>query len=195
MKTLRVFQAVLVLAVLFAAPLAAQEGPSAEEAAMMEAMQAAATPGSQHAELAETAGSFKTTTRMWGAPGEPPVVNEGTAERTMILGGRVLQETFKSTFMGTPYEGFGLSGYDNVTGKHWGTWSDNISTGVTLLEGTMDAGKAVYEGETSNPMTGTKTPMRIEIRYEDGKETHQMYQPGPDGKNMKTMEIVYERIG
>ncbi len=34
----------------------------------------------------------------------------------------------------------------------------------------------------------------IDVRYEDGKETRQTYQPGPDGKDMKTMEIVYEWI-
>ena len=182
------------LGTVLAAPLAAQE-PSAEEAAMMEAMQKAATPGDPHAHLAGATGSFKATIKMWTDPTSPPTMTEGTSERKMILGGRVLEETFKADMMGMPFEGLGHTGYDNVTGKYWGTWSDNMSTGVTVMEGTLDeaTGKGTMEGESPDPMTGKKVPMRIEMRMDDGKEVNDFYMTGPGGEMMKTMEIVYER--
>ena len=34
--------------------------------------------------------------------------------------------------MGMPFEGIGRTGYDNVTGKYWSTWIDNMSTGCYL---------------------------------------------------------------
>lgn len=182
---------------ILAAPLAAQDtAPSAEEAAMMETWQKAMTPGGPHAHLAKSAGTFKATVTMWMDPSAPPEVSEGTSERKMILGGRVLEEKFAGTMMGMPFEGLGHTGYDNVTGKYWGTWIDNMSTGVAMLEGMVDeeTGKGTFEGEVSDAMAGKKTPMRIESRMEDGKEVNEFYMTGPGGEMMKSMEIVYERM-
>lgn len=179
---------------ILAAPLAAQEGASAEDAAMMGAMQKAATPGGQHAKLAEQAGTYKAAITMWMDPAAPPMETAGTAERKMILGGRVLEENFTSMMMGMPFEGLGHTGYDNVSGKYWSTWSDNMSTGLTVMEGTVDdSGMATFEGEASDPMTGGKAKMRIETRMENGREVNDFYMPGPGGEMMKTMEIVYVR--
>ncbi len=194
MKTSRTYPPALclILGLMLVVPLAAQEEqPSAEEAAMMKAM----TPGSQHAFLAEQVGTWKTTMTMWTDPSAPPMKSEGTMERTLLLGGRVLKETFKLDFMGMPFEGVGHTGYDNVTGKYWGTWFDNMSTGVITLEGTMDeaTGKGTLKGEVSEPMAGKKIPMRIEIHREEGKEINEFYMPGPGGEMVKSMEIVYER--
>jgi hypothetical protein len=68
----------------FALPVAAQEGAppmSAEERAMMEAFQKAATPGPQHAALAKTAGEYQLSVTSWQAPGAPPTKDSGTATR------------------------------------------------------------------------------------------------------------------
>jgi hypothetical protein len=110
----------------------AQEGaaPSAEQQAMMEAYQRAATPGPQHASLAKMAGDFTLTVKSYMEPGAEPEVSAATATRRVILGGRFLEEVVKGTMMGQPFEGQGISGYDNVTGSWWGTWVDTMSTGM-----------------------------------------------------------------
>lgn len=171
---------------------------SPEEAAMMEAWERAMTPGPQHAELAALAGTWAMTTTWWMAPDSPPQVSQGTAVRTMILEGRVLEERVSSPEMfGQPYEGLAHTGYDNVTGAYWGTWTDNMSTGVVLTSGRWDdaAGMFVFEGESSDPLTGGRVPMRIESRRMDGadREVAVFFFPGPDGQMFKAMEIVYER--
>lgn len=92
-------------------------------------------------------------------PGATPTVEKGTATRKMILDGRVMAEETKSQMHGQPFTGHGMHGYDNVTGKTWGTWSDSMST-----------------------------------RWPDpNTEVFEMYTPGPDGNEMKMMEIVYTK--
>jgi len=196
MKTLRTcsFALSLLLTLLLAVPLAAQEDqPSPEEAAMMEAMMKAATPGAPHAQLAEMAGTWKATMTMWDPSGQESQA-VGTMERSMTNDGRVLEESFKMDFMGMPFVGFGHTGYDNLTGKYWTTWFDNMSTGITFMEGTVDeTGKGTFEGEGPDAAAGKRVPMRMDVRSEGGKEMATFFTQMPNGEMVKTMEIVYER--
>ena len=161
----------------------------------MAAWQKAMTPGEPHAELAKSVGSWKMTTQMWMNPGGEPMTSEGTTERRMLLGGRVLEERFSSSMMGMPFEGIARTGYDNVTGKYWSTWIDNMSTSCYMSHGTQDAdGNAVtYHGEFDNPMTGSKTMVRSVVRWEgEDKQHFEWYEDHGQGER-KTMFITYER--
>src|SRR5687768_15991808 len=97
----------------------AQEGQppqmSAEEKAMMEAWQKAMTPGPQHKQLDGMVGTWNTTVKTWMAPGAPVMETSGTSENKWVLGGRYIEQRFKGSFMGQPFEGIGYTGYDNVT--------------------------------------------------------------------------------
>jgi hypothetical protein len=187
------------LALLFAGPLAAQEaaGPkmTPEMQAMMEAFQKAGTPGAQHQQLASTAGTYDLTVKSWHSPGAEPATDTGTATRKMILGNRVMVEEVTSQMMGQPYNGQGLHGYDNVTGKYWATWSDSMSTGLMVSEGTCDA-KLVctYTGTYHDPVTKKPQTTRMTSRWPDkNTEVFEMYGPGMDGKETKMMEITYKK--
>lgn len=185
------------------APAAAQEGHghgehqmSAEDQAMMEAYQAAATPGPQHALLASTAGTYKVTAKVWHQPGTEPMVSEGQAVRTMTLGGRVLEEEYTGSMMEMQFEGLARTGYDNVTKSWWTTWTDNMSTALMVLHGTMNEdGSATFEGQVPDPMTGGTKTMKIVTTKDGAKEIHKFYEPGPDGSDVQTMELVYEPAG
>ena len=187
-------------AAVVALPLAAQppgqKEMSAEEKAMMEAMMKASTPGKQHQWLASKAGTWSLTGKFWQAPGAPPVETTGTAERTMMLGGRVMSEKVSSPgFMGMPFEGYGLSGYDNAAKAFWGTWNDNMGTGVMMSKGQCDdKGSCTYTAEYFDPMTGKVKKERMTSR-DDGpdKEMHEFFDTGPDGKELTSMELVYTR--
>lgn len=190
-----------VLLALCAVPAAGQEGdPPAgdpEMAAMMELWQASMTPGPQHSILASMAGTWTFTMKFWMDPSGEPEESTGTAERTMLFGGLVLAERVTGTAMGMPFEGLGHTGYDNVTGEWWGTWMDNMGTGVMLMSGTVDAEThtSTWQGEMSDPMAGGKTPMKMVVRHEGpDREVAEFFSPGPDGGEMiRTMELVYER--
>ena len=172
----------------------AQEKPmSAEEKAMMEAMMKAATPGKQHQMLAAMAGNWDFTARFWQDPAAPPSESKGSAERSMMMGGRVMAESVKGQFGGMAFEGYGLTGYDNVTGKWWGTWTDNMSTGVMTSTGSCDdQGNCTFTGQYADPMTGQMKTSKMVSKHQADSEQHAMYEMR-DGKEVKTMELMYTR--
>jgi hypothetical protein len=186
-------------AVLAAATATAQEAqkqPSAEEKAMMEAWAKAATPGPQHKWLAGKVGKWDFAGKFWTDPSQPPTPSNGTAERTLMLGGRVVGEKVASPeMMGQPFEGYGLTGYDNVTQEYWGTWSDTMGTGLMVSKGKCDdKGACTFSAEFVDAMTGKKKTLRMASRDEGpDKEVHEFWEKGPDGKEFKSMELVYTR--
>jgi Protein of unknown function (DUF1579) len=188
---------VVAMALLAAGVVLAQEksAPGDEQQSIMEAYQRAATPGPQHAMLATMAGEFTLTLRSFNEPGGEPVVSAGTSTRAMILGGRYLEETVKASVMGQPFEGRGLTGYDNVTRSWWGSWIDTMSTGIMITGGTWDeeAGVGTFEGEYNDPVTGELQSSRSVIRrLPNGDEIMEMYMTTAVGE-VKAMEIVYQR--
>lgn len=167
---------------------------SPEEQAMMEAWQRASTPGPQHETLAAMAGEWTFESTFWMAPDQPPMSSTGTATRSMALGGRVLVEEVSSTFMGQPFVGHGMTGYDNVTGTYWGTWTDNMSTALMTSTGSCDdEGKCEFTTTMSDPMTGQPTTMRMVSEHAPDSEVHRGYEMGEDGAERMTMELKYTR--
>ncbi|HEY1033825.1 MAG TPA: DUF1579 domain-containing protein [Pseudoxanthomonas sp.] len=189
---------VSISALLVAGSATAQDKPPAmtpEMQAMMEAYQKAGTPGMEHGRLASMAGTYDLVVKSWYAPGAPPSTDGGTATRKMILGNRVMLEEVTSQMMGQPFSGQGLHGFDNVTGKYWGTWNDSMSTGLMVSEGTCDAQlSCTYTGTHNDAVTKKPQSSRMTTRWTDkNTEVFEMYGPGPDGKETKMMEITYKR--
>ena len=168
------------------------EQMSPEMQAEMEAWMAAGKPGAEHASLAESAGSYDCTVKMWMGPGEPSV-SQATSKREMILDGRVLAEHFEGDMMGMPFVGHGMTGYDNTRKMYWSTWNDSMTTGIMVAWGKWDEAKQgiVFEGEMTNPMTGQPTKVQmVARRTEPGTEVFEMWEPrGEGGAMVKTMEI------
>lgn len=166
-----------------------------ETKAMMEAFQKPGTPGAEHQQLAALDGTYDLTVKSWHSPDAPPSTDTGTATRRMILGGRVQVEEVTSQMMGQPFTGQGLHGYDNVTGKHWATWNDSMSTGLMVSEGTCDAARTcTYTGTYHDPVSRKPVTSRMISRWPDrNTEVLEMYAPGPDGKETRMMEITYRK--
>lgn len=169
---------------------------SQDEAAGMQALMAAAAPGPHHKALAAKAGSWKTTNKMWGAPGQPPMESTGTSELTTALDGRFLLETTKASMMGMPWEGRGTFGYDNSTKKHVANWFDSFGTTMMNFEGTCDGTckTITMTGEYFDPMTKTnKTMKTVMTQISDDEALLTMYDVAKDGSETKMGEVHYER--
>lgn len=167
-----------------------------EQKAAMDAMMKAMTPGDAHKLLNAMVGSWETKVTMWMSPGAEPTVTSATAETKWILGNRYLEERFRGEFMGMPFLGIGYTGYDNVKKEYWGTWIDNMSTGVMKMTGTTaDQGKTwKFTGTNADPMTGKDMVAEEHVTVADADHhTSEMYGPAPDGKTFKMMEIAYSR--
>jgi len=186
-------------AVLLCGPVAAQPEPepkmTPEQSAEMEAYQKAGTPGAPHKALAATAGTYSVKTKSWSEPGGPATEETGTVTRSMTLDGRVLVEEFNSKFMGAPFTGHGMQGFDNVSGKYWSTWTDSMSTGLMVSEGTCDAKQnCTFAGSWNDPIKKGPVKTRMTSRWTSPSvEIFEMYGPGRDGKEMKMMEITYTK--
>ena len=192
---------VLAVVAQLSTPLAAQDHQhgqpklTPEQQAMMEAYMKAGAPGEAHKALAAMAGNYDAKVKSWNAPGAPPEESTGTVTRSVALDGRVMVEVFNGSMMGMPFEGHGMSGYDNVTGKYWSTWNDSMSSGLMLSEGTCDAkGACSFTGSWNDPVTKGPVKSRMTTKWTSPTvQVFEMYAPGPDGKEARMMEITYTR--
>lgn len=151
------------------------------------------TPGDMHKMLEKGVGNWTMKTSWWMAPGTEPTVSEATAVSEMILGGRYLQTKVLGSMMGMPFNGMSLEGYDNALKTFHTMWIDDMGTGLMTMTGTYnEAAKQIsYSGKMSDPISGKLVDVRQIVTYNsDGSTKMEMYGPGPDGKEYKTMEIV-----
>lgn len=177
-----------------AAPPPAQKDPMAEAMAKVEKL---ATPGEGHKALRPMVGKWKTETSMWMDPSKPPQKETGTVENKLILGDRFLATEHTGQAMGKPFKGQGLIGFDNAHKKYQMHWIDSMTTCMLTLDGTADAsGKVItFAGEVFEPMFDKNVKQRWVVRVDsDTKYAMEFYMPGPDGKEMKTMEIQHTRV-
>lgn len=161
----------------------------------MKAMMAYSTPGDIHKMLSRSAGTWMTNVTMWMQPGAPPMVSTGQTNNEMILGGRYLKSTNTGNFMGMPFEGIGITGYDNAKKIFINTWIDNMGTGIMTMTGTWDdASKSIrFTGSMVDPMSGKDIPVREVLKIvDDNTQLFEMYST-LDGKDFKNMEIKYSR--
>ena len=161
----------------------------------MKAWEAQMTPGAQHKWMAAYAGEWDADIKMWMDPSQPPTTSKGSSTNTMIMGGRYMEYKFTGDFMGMPFEGQGVMGYDNAAQKFFSTWCDSMSTGLMYMEGTLDekTNTLTSVGESVDPLT-KKTCQTKEITKYISKDQHvmEMYMV-TDGQEVKMMEITYTR--
>lgn len=169
-----------------------------EQKEMMEKCIEAGKPGAGHKAVEGMAGSWDFTVKMWMDPSAPPESSPGKSEIRWILGGRFLEQKVTGTSMGQPFEGIGLLGFDNVTQKYQSIWLDSMSTAMMTGTGSYDAAsKTITEtGTFSCPMQGKRCEYRAVTRLSDkDRFTYEFFTAGPDGKEMRMMEIQYVRAG
>jgi hypothetical protein len=112
------------------------------------------------------------------------------------MDGRYLEQTAQASFEGTPFQGFGLSGFDNLEHVYVSTWIDNMGTGFVNAKGTYapETRTFRYTSETPDLMSGKYVKSRsVETFVDDDHMTVQFFAPGPDGKEIESMELLFTR--
>jgi hypothetical protein len=161
---------------------------------MMAALEKMAAPGPQHTELMKNAGNWNAVIKSWMSPGDP-VVTKGSATYKPILGGRFLMEDYKGIMMDKPFEGFGITGYDNTKKEYINVWMDSLGTMMIFGRGTMDASGKVLtmNSQWEDPVTGETASMRMVTTFVDANtKKFEMYGTH-GGQETKEMEITYTR--
>lgn len=164
----------------------------------MQAVIAAATPGTMHEYLVKSAGVWHGENTMWMAPNAAPIKSESTTTITPILGGRFVKVEMEGTMPGAgKYHGLAIYGYDNVSGQFVSTFVDNMGTGIAKATGTLsDDGKTLTWRYTYNcPVTKKPAVMRDVSKFTGANtKTLVMYGVNPKtGKEYKMMKIEMTR--
>jgi hypothetical protein len=180
--------------------------PTAEDMQkMMTQMMELAKLNENHRLLADLAGTWSYTVKMWmnPDPSAKPEEYKGTAVRKPMMDGRyfVLDVSGKMQMPGPDgkkkdmtFKGMSLEGYDNVKQKFVSSWIDNMGTGIMMSEGTYDPATKTFtynaEGEF---IPGMKQKIREVIKIVD--KDHHTFEWYEDrgGQEAKTMEIQYTR--
>jgi hypothetical protein len=175
--------------------LNAQDENMGMDPEMMKAWQEYMTPGAMHDLLAKSVGEWKTEIKSWMDPNMPPTVTEGKSVCESMLGGRFFHSKETANFMGMPFEGSSISGYDNATKKFFSYWVDNMSTGGMVLEGSYDeATKTFTYAGSGMSFTGAYKVREIIQQINDDETMFTMYMEESGKPEMKMMEIKYTRI-
>lgn len=164
---------------------------------IMEMWKQASTPGEEHKLLQRYVGKWNHTVSFWMDADAKPESSKGTSEVESILGGRFIRHKVLGTSMGQPFEGLGITGYDNVR-KHFSTyWIDNMGTGAMIGTGKYDKAQNVIhdQGTFTCPMyqSGTRPYRVVWTLPEKDSFKYEMYSVGEDEKEFRMMEIVYTR--
>lgn len=174
------------------------QGDAANMQEMMKRWQESATPGPAHKKLEPLVGTWDTVSRMWmQGPGKPPVESKGTAEIRWVLGGRFLLEEAKGEMMGQPFQGMGLTGYDNFKKKYIFSWADSSETALYTALGDIDSTGVVMTsyGQMDEPMTGErdKRVKYVTRMINQDKHVFEIYDNVGKPGEFVAVEITYTR--
>jgi hypothetical protein len=167
----------------------------AQSEAEAKAWQEFMTPGEMHKWMARSSGSWSGDVNSYMDP-SAPTKWQATATYKMIYNGLYQIGEFKGTMMGMPFEGQSILGYDNAKQQFFNTWIDNFGSGVVLMTGTYDdnANTLFLRGTQTDPLTRKDSSIREEVKFlDDDTQTITMYGVGPNGKEMKMMDIKLTR--
>jgi hypothetical protein len=188
----------LFAAVLMVANPAQSQDKKDDKAKLFEEYMKLAQPGPEHKRLNALDGSWDCAVKIWMDPKAPPTESKGTIERKWIMGGRYLEERIKGEAFGMAFEGYGLTGYDNLRKKYTSAWIDNMGTGIMTSLGDYDADKKAFTfvSEEIDPLTRKPKKMKSVLRIiDDNKQVLESYEPGPDGKEWRMFELIAVRKG
>ncbi|MFQ5734566.1 MAG: DUF1579 domain-containing protein [Planctomycetaceae bacterium] len=164
----------------------------AELEKQQKAQEAFAKPGKPHRWLRRFVGRWKGDVTMYMAPGKASK-STGRARFRMVMGGRYVQQFWRGEFVGKPFQGMGITGYDNAKKKYVSSWIDNFGTGIMRSEGSYDAETRTMTetGTSSSPQGDMK--MKTITKFDDrNRFTLTMFVVTPQGEQ-KIMEIKYTR--
>jgi hypothetical protein len=165
----------------------------------MQAYQEATERTKRHEMLDKMTGEYDVTIKMWmGGEGTGmPTVSQAESTIKWALGKKHLREDFRGTVMGQPFEGLGMTSYDNYSGQYVSYWADTMSTAPSLMRGhaSMDGGAIIFYGAMDDPMMGVRGKMVKAVTRMIDEDTHvmEMHDLHIGESHTKVMELTYTR--
>jgi hypothetical protein len=150
-------------------------------------------PGPEHALFKEDEGSWDTVVEMY-FPGAPPMTSKGVETNTIACGGLCVITDFKGEVTpGTPLHGHGIATWDPGKKKYVGSWTDSMSQGLGVSEGTWDAATRTITGTMQGPdASGKVNTFKYTVEYKGGARVFTLYDTS-GGKETPVMKMTYTR--
>lgn len=158
-------------------------------------------PGEQHKTLESMLGHWEGGVKMWMDPAAPPMESKGSVDREWAMDGMFVIERVDATNMmggDKRFKGMGIVGYNLIEKKYESVWIENMSSAISTATGTYDAAKKIFtfEGDMLDPASGKRVKQKSTLDVSNPNR-HVMagYGAGPDGKEFKNFEGVFEKKG
>lgn len=172
----------LLPALLLFAPMLAAQDPAGAEAAMPNPKHA------EHAALTPFVGTWNCKVKMYQGP--EPMEMAATETFELLCSGLWLKSTVQSTFMGQPFQGISLVGYDPKAKHYVNVWADSMAPIATVSHMAHDPKTRTW----SSKLVSGHGPARSSLVWKDADTiVETSYAAGPDGKETVAMEIVRKR--
>ena len=165
--------------------LSAQEAPELEK------------PNEHHRHLKQMVGTWDVKSKFHIVPGQIIEMN-GVEVAKMQPGGFWLISDFSGKFMGEPFHGHGVLGYEAHKKEYVGTWADSIASVLVISKGTCskDGRVTTMIGKSFNPMEKREVTYKQVTEIKDANtKTFHMYDV--QGKNEKLImeQVCRRRVG
>ena len=170
--------------------------PPGMDEAMMAKMKEYSTPNENHKVLDQFVGCWTYSSKWWMSSDAKVEESIGSSEVKWILDGRFVEQTVTGTSMNQPFEGRGITGFDNLKKEYTAVWLDNMATGMMISSGKYDAATKTFseQGSFSCPLVNGPRAYRTVMKIvDDNTHIYEMYTNDKDGKEFKSMEITYTR--
>ncbi len=124
-----------------------------------------------------------------------PMVAKGVQVDRLSADGLWLISDFKSDFMGRPFHGHAITGYDPVKRKYVGVWVDSQRRHLNLVEGDYDAKTKIFTTVSQDRDEKGRTITMKQITDESDPDTRVVTFASPNigGRSIHRMVITYRR--
>ncbi|MBE7434309.1 MAG: DUF1579 domain-containing protein [Anaerolineales bacterium] len=152
--------------------------------------------GSPHHFLAQLAGNWKGTSKLWLEPGklanEAPIV--GTIQ--LVLDGRFALFLYQSTIEGEPQHGMFTFGYNTTLERYEASWVDSFhnNTAIMFCEGNAKENGFFVLGSYPDPTGGPDWGWRTEVELRLNELVITAFNITPEGEEAKATEAVLKKV-
>jgi hypothetical protein len=153
-------------------------------------------PRPEHEVFKMDVGTWDAVVEAFAGPDTQPLTSKGVEVNTLGCNGLCLITDFKGELLpGTPFHGHGVATWDATKKTYRGSWTDSMSTGLALSEGSWDPKSKKATGTMEGPgMTGAVVKMRTVVVYPSAtSRVMTAFGPGPDGKEVQMLKITYTK--
>lgn len=152
--------------------------------------------GSPHHFLAQLAGNWKGTSKLWLEPDK--LANEAALVGTiqLILDGRFALFLYQSSIEGEAQHGMFTFGYNTLLDRYEASWVDSFHNNTANMFCTGDAkGSGFFVlGSYPDPGGGPDWGWRTEVQLNGGELVITAYNITPEGEEAKATEAVLKKV-